>query len=238
MSLETGKVLVACPTYAGKDYALDAWVRGYRALTYNPKAAYQVDNTRVSDAYYKRLRRAGIDCSHLIAWPDWDRTFKKCWELILKRAQQLECYWVFSVEADNVPAPEALDVMVTTALYTKTHLVTHAYPMHGADGQPTFYYHELGCMLMTRTLLERALDEFEEYGQFVQAIFATNDRYHGGYCKLTNRFTVEHLDGYQMAVPNLAASEIPGLIYPEGGTPVLDMGTVLPPCLAQEQEAP
>jgi hypothetical protein len=28
MSEQTGRVLVACPTYAGKEYALDAWKAG------------------------------------------------------------------------------------------------------------------------------------------------------------------------------------------------------------------
>lgn len=231
-----GKVLVGCPTYAGKEYCLDAWVKGYHALTYDNKIAYQVDNTRVSTAYFELLTSKGIDCSHLTPWPDWDRTFKRCWELILKRARDLDCYWVYSVEADNVPAPESLDVMVDLALYGNCHLVTHAYPMHKtaaeASGIPenSWYYHELGCMLMTKSLLERAIRDFEEYGNIVAAIFGTNERYMGGYIKLTNRFKVEHLDGYEMSFANLGMSEIPGLICPTPNMPE-DYGTKLPPCL-------
>lgn len=233
---DRGKVLVACPTYAGKEYALQPWLDAYHALTYPQKSAYQVDNTRVSQAYFNLLKSKGIECSYLTPYPDWDRTFRKCWEAILQRAKELNCYWVFSVEADNIPAPESLDIMVNLALYGKVHLITHAYPMHKtaaeASGVPenSFYYHELGCMLMTRALLERALDEFEEYGHIVTAIFASCDRYHGGYMKLTNCFTVGHLDGYEMAFQNLAPSEIPGLFYPTEKMPY-NMGTELPPCL-------
>jgi hypothetical protein len=48
MSESTGRALVACPTYAGKEYALEPWLAAFRALTYEAKHAYQVDNTRVS----------------------------------------------------------------------------------------------------------------------------------------------------------------------------------------------
>lgn len=235
----TGRVLVACPTYAGKEYCLDQWIAGFRALDYPDKFAYQVDNTRVSPAYYELIRSKGISCSHLVPWPDWDRTFYRCWQLMLERAKALDCYWIFSLEADQVPAPESLRKMVDLAIYGKVHLVTHACPMHKsaaeASGIPenSFYYHELGCTLMSRQLLERAIDEFEEFGHMVMAIFGCNDRYHGGYMKLTNCFKVEHLDGYDMSFQNLGPSEIPGLFYPAEKMPA-DMGTKQPPCLGRE----
>lgn len=228
---------MACPTYAGKEYSLEPWLECYRAQTYPDKHAYQVDNTRVSTKYYELLRGKGIDVTHLTPWPDWDRTFLRCWQLILERAKQLDCYWVFSVEADQTPAPEALETMVNLALYGKVHLVTHACPMHKvaaeAAGIPetSFYYHELGCTLISRALLERALDEYEEYGQMVSALFGTCDRYHGGYIRLTNAFKVGHLDGYEMAFDNLAPSEVPGLIFP--GAMPREVGTRRPPCLEE-----
>lgn len=236
MSEPGGRVLVACPTYAGKQYCLDQWVAGFDALDYKDKWAYQVDNTRVSPAYYDLLKSKRIDCTHLIPWADWDRTFFACWKLILKRAVDLDCYWVFSVEADNVPAPESLRLMINLAILGKVHLITHACPMHKsaaeASGVPedSYYYHELGCMLLSRSLLQRVIDEFEEFGQMVTAIFNVSDRYHGGYMKLTNAFKVEHLDGYEYAFQNLSPSEIPGLTYPVKNMPA-DIGTKLPPCL-------
>jgi hypothetical protein len=240
MSEATGKVLVACPTYAGKEYCLDQWVEMFRNLTYTPKYAYQVDNTRVSLAYYELLKSKGIDCSHLTPWPDWDRTFFRCWKAILERAQSLDCYWIYSVEADNIPDPDSLEKMVNIALYSKVQLVTHAYPMHKAAAEAagipenSFYYHELGCMLMTRQLLERVIDEFEEFGHIVGAIFGVNNRYHGGYVQLTQCFNVGHLDGFEMSFPNLGPSSIQGLIFPGANPP--NCGTELPPSLRVENE--
>lgn len=238
MSESTGRVLVACPTYAGKEYALDDWLKAFKAYTYEPKYAYQVDNTRVSRQYYERLKREGIDCTHLTPWPDWDRTFKRCWELILERAKALDVYWVYSVEADNVPAPESLEIMVNLALYANLHLVTHAYPLHKtaaeASGIPedSFLYHELGCMLMTRSLLEKAIKEFDEYGNIAMAIFRTCDRYAGGSARLTNRFEVKHLDGFYMEFPNLGPTTVPGLICPTPQPPK-NYNSQLPPSLQE-----
>jgi hypothetical protein len=130
MSTEKGAVLVAAPTYAGKEYAIEAWKAAYDALDYEPRYAYQVDNTRVGLGYFERLKKLGISATHLTPWPDWDRTFKRCWELILARAIELDCYWIYSVEADNTPAPESLRIMVDMALAGNCHLVTHSYPMH------------------------------------------------------------------------------------------------------------
>jgi hypothetical protein len=239
VSEQQGSVLIACPTFAGKEYCLDEWIAAVRGQDYEPKFIYTVDNTAVSTAYFELLRKKGLDCSHLTPWPDWDRTFKKCWEAILQRAKDLDCYWVFSVEADNTPAPEALPTMIDLALAGNCHLVTHSYPMHASAARASgaredaFYYNELGCMLMSRRLLERALEEWDEYGQMVIAIFATNDRYMGGYMKLTRRFEVGHLDGYEMSIPNLGPSEIPGLMYPVDKMPE-DIGTVLPPSLMED----
>jgi hypothetical protein len=241
MSEGTGKVLVACPTYAGKQYALDEWVEGYKALAYEPKCAYQVDNTNESQAYFEEIKKKGIDCTYLQPWPDWDRTFKRCWELILSRAQAFDCYWILSMEADNVVAPEGLEIMVNMALYGAVHLVTHAYPMHESAAKASgmkatdWYYHELGCMLMSRQLLEKAMADYDLYNNVPQAIEATNQKWCGGRIVLTNRFVVKHLDGYQMAYGNLGPSAKKGLICPTPKMPD-DFATKRPPCLEEAVE--
>ena len=235
---DRGSVLVACPTYAGKEYALDRWVAGFNSLKYNPKFAYQIDNTRTSKGYFELLQKKGIDCTHVHPWRDWDRTFFRCWQLILERAKRLNCYWVYSVEADNIPAPESLDVMINAALYCNAHLVTHAYPMHQSAAKASdlkgdeLYYHELGCMLLSQSLVQRAIDDFDEYGNIVGAIFGSEARYLGGYIKLTSRFKVEHLDGYQQAFDNLGPSELQGLYCPTPRMPD-DFGSEIPSCIAE-----
>ena len=49
---DKGKVLVACPSYAGKEYALDAWIEGFKSFNYPDAYAYMLDNTTGSKAYF------------------------------------------------------------------------------------------------------------------------------------------------------------------------------------------
>ena len=240
MSIDQGKVLVACPTYAGKEYALDAWLSGFNKLTYEPRWAYQVDNTVCGLQYFELLNKKGIKCSHVQPWTDSDmaKTFHRCWELIFEEAEREDAYWVYSVEADNVPAPHSLQLMVDIALAAGIHLVTHDYPMHqtaveasGMKGNE-FYYTELGCMLMTRRLLERALLEYDDFGNIPAALFSMTEKYHGGWCKMTNRFEVLHLDGYDMEFSQFSKPAEVGFC-PTPDIPT-DYGTVLPPSLREE----
>jgi len=237
MTSDQGLVLVACPTYAGKEPCLEPWLDGYKALDYEPKRAYQIDNTTGTQNYYERVKRSGIDASYLSPWPDWDRTMKKCWELILQRAQDLDAYWIYSVEADNVPAPESLQLMVDLALYGGIHLVTHAYPLRkevadAAGVEPdSFMYQELGCMLVSRQLLEHALNDFDEFGNIAMAIFVCADRYRGGNAKLWQRFEVKHLDSYKTEFSNLEPSKVEGLTFPVEVGDKIEMGTEVPESL-------
>lgn len=240
--MSKGKVLVACATYAGKEYALDAWVDMFNALTYEERQAYMVDNTVLGLQYFEELKRRGIKCSHLVPYTDKDMfyTYHECWKLILEEAQREDCYWVYSVEADNVPAPESLATMVDVALLSGVHLVTHDYPMHqsavkasGMRGDE-FYYTEMGCLLTSRKLLEKAMAEYDQYNNIPLALFSTTDRYHGGWCKMTQKFEVKHLDGYEMEFNQFNAETKDGWC-PTPNVPE-DYGSVLPPSLRNDYE--
>jgi hypothetical protein len=232
--------LVAAPTYAGKQYALDEWIAGFNALTYEPKFAFMVDNTAVSHAYLKTIQSKGIKAIHLQPWIDkpFEYTFHRCWELICEEAKAQGAFWVYSVEADNVPAPESLEKMVSIARYGNVHLVTHDYPLHqtaaAASGMKgdEYYYTEFGCMLMTTQLLERALENFAEFKSVALAIFNSNIRYRGGHARLTHTFDVQHLDGFDMEYPQ-GFADLPDdslAVCPVPYVPT-DFATKLPPSL-------
>jgi hypothetical protein len=249
MSDEQGSVLVACPTYAGKEYALDEYLAAYRALTYDPRGLYMVDNTRCrppcsgrkgkpcrSQGYYDRLVAEGVTASRLVAFNDFEETFHRCWELIHEYAVANDYYWVYSVEADNIVAPESLQIMVDIALYGNIHLVTHTYPAHSTAAAASgtdpnnFKYDEMGCMLLSTRLLGKALAEYPDYRNIPLSIFSMAQKWQGGRCVLTERFEVKHLDGYQMEWWQFGPINDDRLFCP---TPVVphDYGTVLPPSL-------
>lgn len=198
--------LVACNTYAGKEYCLDEWVAAYNALTYEPKANFVVDNTAVSRAYLQTLQDKGLNAVHYQPFLDkpFAHTFHRGFELFYEEAVRQDAFWIFSVEADNIPAPESLEMMVRIAEYGSIHLVTHDYALHqsaaAASGMKgdEFWYCEFGCMLMSRELLGSALDHYDEYESMAPAVFNTNYHRRGGHCRLMQSFEVGHLDGFEM----------------------------------------
>ena len=232
---------MAHSTYVGKEYCLDAWWDGYNALTYADREAFVVDNTFIGLQYLKTLQDKGIPSVHLQPYRDQqlEYTLHAGWELIAEHARDVEADWIYSVEADNGPAPESLEKMHAIARYANLHLVTHDYPMHASAVEASgmkgdeFYYTEFGCLLMTRQLLERALAEYDTYKYMAHAVFRTNEKYRGGHCRMCRTFPVAHWDGYQYEFPQFPdpPENDPDLFYP---TPVIpaDFGSVLPPSLA------
>lgn len=253
------KVLVACVTFAGKEPALQRWLEAYHNLTYKDKSLFVVDNTGVSDAYLKELRKRGVDSTRIVPSPTFEDTYRRGWELILEKAKQLGCYWIYSVEADNIVAPESLKTMILWAMVgngkegeervggvdQNIHIVTHGYPMHesaakasGVD-MSTFRYQEMGCMLLSTQLLEYALAEWQQYRNIPHSLTQTCIKYGGKHLYLDYQFEVLHLDTYQTEFWQFKEMEekLPTgetLICP---TPVAppEYGTETPPSLRYKQ---
>jgi hypothetical protein len=196
-------VLAACPSYAGKEPVLKQWYEGLKAQTYENLQLFLVDNTVFGTQFLKVVQDMGIPSIHLQPWTDKpfeQHTFKRCWELIIDHAREIGADWVFSVEADNVPAPEALDKMLEIATFAQVHLVTADYPMHESAAKASgknmeeFFYAELGCMLVSTDLLESAMSHYDFYHKLSVAIFGTAAMRRAGWCRLTTLFEVKHLD--------------------------------------------
>lgn len=242
------------PNYAGKEPCLRAWYDGLKAQTYPNLQLFMVDNTdrrfssHLGTPFLKVIQDMGIPSIHLQPWTDKpfeQHTFKRCWELGLEHARQIGAQWVFSVEADNVPAPEALDLMLQVATLARVHLVTHGYPMHAAAAEASgrkmdeFWYDELGCMLLSTDLLEEALKHYDEYHKLSVAIFSMAERRRAGYCRMTCAFEVAHLDDawptefiqYPMELDPDDPSFCPT------PTPPATLGTEIPACLEADVKA-
>jgi len=230
------------PTYAGKEPCLAAWHEGLKAQTYKNLQLFMVDNTVFGTQHLKVIQDRGIPSIHLQPWTDKpfeQHTFKRCWELALEHAREIDAEWVFSVEADNVPAPEALDIMLQVATLARVHLVTHGYPMHESAAEASgremdeFWYDELGCMLLSTDLLDEALKHYDEYHKLSIAIFSMAERRRAGYCRLTCAFEVKHLDDAwpteYVTFPMELDPDDPS--FCPTPTPPASFGTVVPDCL-------
>ena len=237
-------VLCGCPTYAGKEPCLEPWHEALKAQTYKHLELFVIDNTVFGTMFLKAIQDRGIPSVHLQPWidkPFEQHTFKRCWELIYERARELGADWVFSVEADNIPAPEALDTMLQVATLARVHLITHGYPMHESAAKAseremnTFFYDELGCMLLSTDLLEEALKHYDEYHKLSLAIYSMAERRRAGYCRLTCAFEVKHLDDawpteYPSHVDELDPNDCSTCPTP---VPPEDYSTEIPHCLEE-----
>ena len=152
----TDSVLVAAPTYRGKDYALDEYLAAYRAFEWGPRDLLLVDNSRDDGEYVERLRAAGVPrVLHVDPSNDFEETFTRCWQEILRVATEEEFDFVLSLETDVTGPPLLIDTLLNISGYCAAPFVTVTYPYH--DGRFGEYYQGLGCLLMNRLLLEKAV---------------------------------------------------------------------------------
>jgi hypothetical protein len=246
---ELPRVLVAAPSYAGKEYAADRWIEAYEALTYEPRGALIVDNTRGSDGYSKMLVDKGIRAIHVNPLLTFDATFHRCWQLIHQEAVIEGFDWVFSVEADNIVPPESLSKLMEVAQVGQFEVVTHVYPMHLLDqarhgrtpwmNRHRFVYNELGCCLMSTRLLGLGLADTSRYVNFTAALFQSASKYLTGWATVCKLFDgeMEHLDGYEMEYSQFFVhSEDDGRWNPYQDVELPDYNTVIPPSVAEDYD--
>lgn len=155
---EFDRVLVACPTYRGKAYALEAFVNAYNNFTFPHRGLYMVDNTGDSWEYFEHLKRLGVPCDYEPPERDWQKTFARCWKRIWMRARNLGYQWVASIEQDVIAPPLTLDILLNVAGYTKAMHVAHSYPWHKHQSEHGVLI-GLGCNLIHVELLTAIFEQ-------------------------------------------------------------------------------
>lgn len=191
------RVLMACPTYDGEKYALKRWAAAYHAQTYTNKGALQVDNSN-APAYGGNLNYThAIRAERIPAiwqqtrWPAFWDTIEESWRVIVCHAHAHGYDFIFSVEADVIVPPDAMEKMVAAAREHgkdgKPAVVTQRYHPRGqgSDGSaaPTFWWDTLGCSLFpVKPLYENIylVTAMYEIDVFVVCEQAGHPRYRAG----------------------------------------------------------
>jgi SAM-dependent methyltransferase len=147
---------MACPAWSGCAYSLKQWADAYHAQTYENRIALQVDNSDGPQTggnlhYTHMIRAAGIPAVwQTVRFPAlWD-TLELSWLMIVEHAHEQGCDFIFSVEADVIIPPDAmqkmLDCSLEHAVDGKPAVVTQRYHPRSQDG-PNFWWDTLGCSL-------------------------------------------------------------------------------------------
>jgi hypothetical protein len=97
------KVLVACPTYDGKNYCIDKWIKQVKELNYSNYDILLVDNTNDGGRNAEWLKKTfDIEVIHHFddSYPNIKYLMAQCNEIIRKRVLDEGYDYLFSLEAD------------------------------------------------------------------------------------------------------------------------------------------
>jgi hypothetical protein len=184
-------VLIACPTYAGKRYAIVEFMEAYEAFEYPNRDMLLVDNTGDGGEYAKWLEREfHVGVQHIEPLLDFEDTFSACWKLITDYAVEHMYGWVLSLEQDVIGPPLLVDTLLNAATYVGAPFVTHTYPYH--DDKPGFYQ-GMGCTLMSTPLLVEAMKRNEDFGIVEGAVYEVAKNH--SHISLHELLPLTHLDG-------------------------------------------
>lgn len=190
----TDTVLVACPTYKGKSYALEAYIRAYNDFTYPHRGIFMVDNTPTGLDYFEHLKSLNIPCDHINPTAVFQETFLMCWKRIVRYAADNGYKWVASIEQDNICPSIALDAMLNVAAYCRAVHVAHSYPWHKTQA-PQGFLTGLGCNLISTELLVAIFNQEQWFTNAVESEIYEYPKLHGfPAVELHNLFEVKHLD--------------------------------------------
>jgi hypothetical protein len=111
------RVLVFAPTAEVKDYALDEWVKAYRAFDYPDLGVFMAENTPGTLRYAHRVRSYGIPCEHFEPIQSdgnvdiWER-MEQAWRLGVEYAHEHGYDVICSIESDVICPPETIRLLV------------------------------------------------------------------------------------------------------------------------------
>lgn len=101
------KILVACPTYDGKDYIIDQWVAAVKSLDYPNFEWLIVDNSKGS-SYTRKLRERGYKVVHVHRGSNSREALSNAQNLIRKKVlDEGFDYWL-SLESDLLPPKDII----------------------------------------------------------------------------------------------------------------------------------
>lgn len=106
------KILIASPTFEGKDYCFQRYYDSVKALTYPNFDLFLVDNSKTAE-YSERLRSIGIDVAKT---PQRERVRDSIVEgrnLIRQKVLDEGYDYLFSLEQDVLPPPDAIERLLS-----------------------------------------------------------------------------------------------------------------------------
>lgn len=214
---EDDSVMVACPIYRGKDYALNHYLRAYNDFTWPHRSLFMVDDTGTGPGYYEHLLSLGIPCDHKEPDREFNTTFIRSWKRITEEAVSRKAKWVASIETDNICPPITLDVLLNIAGFCRAVHVAHGYRWHKIQAEQGLLI-GLGCNLILTELLQAIFSQETWYTDGFESELYEYPKLHNMPCiEVYNLLDVRHLDapdGHEFyhftkeSLPNLTTGRV------------------------------
>ena len=113
MSKAWPRVLVGCPTYAGKAYCLERFAESVRAIDYPNFDVLLVDNSRDDGKFAREVERRGLPCIRGPVRKRPDGTIAASREILRRRAVREGYDYFFNLEQDVMVPPDTLTRLVS-----------------------------------------------------------------------------------------------------------------------------
>ena len=148
--VERPKVLVACPTYDGKEYCFADWIKRVKSLTYPAFDVLVVDNS--GDDVFAWSWGDQIPITHIVTdqRPElWLERICRSMQEIQRRFLAGSYQWWMNIESDVLPPANVIETLMDYGR-AGADWVSHCYPTR--SGSDTLQ-HGIGCSLLSRRLM-------------------------------------------------------------------------------------
>ena len=185
------RVLVVCPTYSGKDYALEEYLHAYNNFSHKNKHLFMVDNS--DNNYIEKLLSLGVDAVHvdILDKRNIEGVLSSAWRLFIKKALSERYDFIFSCEADNINPPETISLLLDFCHRYNAGIVAHDYPDGCCRDFPDDMITGLGCTMIRTCLFSE--DVFSDNASIEWNIYLHINKSKFPIIRLSNILKTNHL---------------------------------------------
>lgn len=102
------RILIGTPTYSGKFYCLDEWVKNLKQIKYPNFDILVLDNSK-NDEYKERIESLGLKCTKSTYYEDAIESLCEARKTLFKLAINNGYDYLLMLEQDLFPQPDIID---------------------------------------------------------------------------------------------------------------------------------
>lgn len=135
LNMKYPKILIAAPTYSGKDYVLDEYVNHIRNIDYPNFQFILVDNS-IGTSYLKKLRKKGINAFHTHRGYNSRSALAISYNFIRDYFLKGDFDYLLIVESDLLVPPDIIWKLLNNLISEQIHICAAPYFVGGHGDMP------------------------------------------------------------------------------------------------------